>query len=259
MPLIRLDKFISERTEFTRSQIKSLAASGKISVDGITVKKSDTKIDTEKNTVSVNGQPISQNRFRYILLNKPAGFVCSTSDSDGTNVLSLIPPELRSKNLFPAGRLDKDSLGALLITDDGDLAHDLLSPKHHVPKIYIVKLARPFEINYINKFKKGMKLGNGEQCLPAEVRCVENCDKLAFVQICEGKYHQVKRMFAAVENHVESLMRISVGGLVLPEKLGVGECMELLHKDVENLFLPLDFEDFCAGYGAVFSAILINK
>lgn len=88
---------------------------------------------------------------------------------------------------------------------------------------------------------------------------MENCDKLAFVQICEGKYHQVKRMFAAVENHVESLMRISVGGLVLPEKLGVGECMELLHKDVENLFLPLDFEDFCAGYGAVFSAILINK
>ena len=256
---MRLDKFISERTEFTRSQIKSLAAKGRVTVNGIAVRKTDTHIDPENDSITVDGRAVSGQKFRYILLNKPEGYVCSTSDHDGANVMELIPEEMRTKNMFPAGRLDKDSTGALLITDDGELAHRMLSPKSHIPKIYIVKLARPFQSNYVDIFKNGIILGDGTQCLPARVTNVENCDTLAFAQIHEGKYHQIRRMFASVDNHVENLMRVTLGGLILPEKLGSGQFMELLHKDVENLFSPLDFDRFCCDFSGVFSAFLINK
>lgn len=256
---IRLDRFISERTQYTRSQIKILASKGKITVNGIISKKTDLKINLENDCINVLGNQIRTERFRYVLMNKPTGYVCSTEENDGVSVMNLVPPEMRTKNMFPAGRLDKDSLGALLITDDGGLAHRILSPEKHISKIYIVKLARPFQSKYINLFDGGIILSDGTHCLPARVKCAENIDNLAFIQIHEGKYHQVKRMFAAVGNHVEKLMRVSVGGLILPEKLGFGECMELLHKDVENLFLPLDFDTFCNDFFGIFSAFLINK
>lgn len=259
MSLIRLDKFISERTEFSRSEIKNLVAKKRVTVDGQAVKNSDLKINPETAKVFVDDNKIRNERFRYILLNKPSGYVCSTSDNDGANVMELIPENLRTKNMFPAGRLDKDSLGALLITDDGDLVHRMLSPKRHVSKIYIVKLDRPFQSNYINLFRNCLELASGEVCLPAEVRGSELSEKLAFIQLFEGKYHQVKRMFSAVGNHVELLMRISLGSLILPEKLAFGECMELLHKDVENLFSTPDFDDFCRNFTGNFSAKLINK
>ncbi len=258
MPQIRLDRFISERGELTRSQIKELAAKGQIRVNGVVVKKSDTKIDPDRDEVEVQGSRLSAERHRYILLNKPAGYVSSTEEHDGPSVMELVPPEVRTKNMFPAGRLDKDSLGALLLTDDGELAHRMLSPRKHVPKIYIVKLAEPFQSKYVDLFAEGLTLSDGYQCLPAKVRNVESSEKLAFIELSEGKYHQVKRMFAAVENHVEVLMRVSVGGLVLPEKLAFGQCMELLHKDVENLFAPTDFEAFCREFSGVFSAFLIK-
>ncbi|MBQ8959691.1 MAG: rRNA pseudouridine synthase [Ruminococcus sp.] len=259
MPLIRLDKYISQRSQLTRSQIKALCGRGKITVDGAVVKSSDTKIDPERSVVVADGSRILARSERYILLNKPEGYVSSTDDGDGPSVLELVPEELRTKDLFPAGRLDKDSLGALLITNDGELAHNILSPKRHVSKIYIVKLDRPFQNKYIDIFKNGVELRSGEVCLPVKVKMVENCEKLAFIELSEGKYHQVRRMFAAVDNHVSALMRVSVGGLILPEKLGFGQCMELLHKDVENLEKPLDFDAFCREFSGVFSAILINK
>ena len=209
MSQIRLDKFISERTEYSRSQIKQLASKGEIKLNNAAVKKSDLKIDPGSDTVTVSGKVVSAQRFKYILLNKPQGYVCSTDEKDGRTVLELVPLELRSKGLFPAGRLDKDSLGALLITDDGELAHRMLSPRSHIPKIYIVKLARPFQNKYIDIFKNGIELADGEVCLPARVSGAENCDKLAFIELFEGKYHQVKRMFAAVGNHVEILIRTS--------------------------------------------------
>ena len=252
MPLIRLDRFISERTEYTRSTIKELAKKGKISVDGVVQKSSDMKIDPENSEVKIGGRLISSQRYRYILLNKPEGYVCSTDDKDGETVMKLVPEEWRTKNMFPAGRLDKDSLGALLITDDGELAHRMLSPASHVPKIYIVKLDRPFQSKYIDIFKNGVVLPTGELCLPARLRPVENCDKLAFVELHEGKYHQIKRMFGAVGNSVEQLARVSVGGLILPEKLAIGQCMELLHKDVENLFSAPDFDLICRNFSGFF-------
>ena len=256
MAQIRLDKFISERTEYSRSQIKELASRGSIIVDGITVKRPDVKIDPDLVAVTVDGQEVRAQRYSYILLNKPQGYVCSTDDKDGETVLKLIPPEMRKKGLFPAGRLDKDSIGALVLTDDGELAHRMLSPKHHIPKTYIVQLGRKFENNYINKFAEGLLLADGDACLPARVRQSENSDKLAFVELYEGKYHHVKRMFAAVGNHVELLMRISVGSLVLPEKLGIGESMEILPND---MFKQCDFDLFFAKYSAFYSAFLINN
>lgn len=259
MKQIRLDKFLSERTANSRSMIKTLVKKGEVRVDGKIVKAADIKIDPESCIVNVSGKDVTYRDHTYVLLNKPQGYVCSTDDKDGETVMKLVPEELKTKGMFPAGRLDKDSLGALLITDDGELAHRILSPKSHIAKIYIVKLDREFESKYVDLFKNGLDLGNGDKCLPAKVKASKNSNKLAFVELSEGKYHQVKRMFAAVGNHVDVLMRISLGGLVLPEKLAIGECMELLHKDVENLFLPLDFDEFCDGFFSNFSAILINK
>lgn len=259
MKQVRLDKFISDHSEFSRSQIKNMAKKGEIKINGVTAKAPDIKIDPETQFVTAGGKNIFFRKNTYILLNKPDGYVSSTDPKDGRTVLELIPEELRNKNLFPAGRLDKDSLGALLITDDGSLAHRILSPKRHIPKIYIVKLAENFKIEYINKFEAGIILPDGEICLPAKVKQAENNVELAFIQLYEGKFHQVKRMFAAVGNHVEKLMRVSVGGLVLPEKLGIGQCMELLHKDVENLFTSPNFDIFCHDFDTVFSALLINN
>lgn len=259
MSFIRLDKFISERTEYSRREIKELAKKGEIKLNGAFAKVTDVKIDPDDDIVEICGKTVSSQKFRYILLNKPQGYVCSTDEKDGKTVMELIPSEMKTKGLFPAGRLDKDSMGVLLITDDGNLAHKILAPGRHISKIYIVKLDRPFQSNYIDLFKNGVLLKSGETCLPAKVKLAENSDKLAFIELFEGKYHQIKRMFAAVGNHVEVLMRVSLGGLVLPEKLAIGECMELLHKDVENLFNPMDFDAFCRDFSAVFSANLINK
>ena len=256
---MRLDKFIADRTEYSRAQIKLIVKKGSVSVDGVTVKKSDMQINPENQTVCVEGKNLVHREHTYILLNKPKGYVCSTDSKDGATVLDLIPDELKVKGLFPAGRLDKDTLGMVFLTDDGELAHRILSPKRHIPKIYLVKLDRPFEIKYVDEFTKGLILENGEKCLPARVFAVENNEKWAFIELHEGKYHQVKRMFAAVENHVERLMRVSMGGLELPVELGKGQHIELLHKDVEKLFSPLDAEDFCRKNFVVFSSYLINN
>ncbi|MDE6797013.1 MAG: pseudouridine synthase [Ruminococcus sp.] len=259
MSLMRIDRFISERSEYTRSEIKNLVSKKLVSADGIIIKKSDVKINPDTVKVIVNGNEIRNQKFRYIIINKPAGYVSSTSDSDGTSVMHLLPENLRTKDMFPAGRLDKDSLGLLLITNDGDLAHRILSPTRHVSKIYIVKLASPFKSEYINLFRNGLQLDSGEQCLPADVKGAESSEKLAFIRLHEGKFHQVKRMFSAVGNHVEVLMRISVGSLVLPETLGFGEHMELLHKNVESLFSEPDFDRLCSKFSVNFSAKLINN
>lgn len=254
MPSIRLDKFISERTEYTRSQIKQLCAKGSVTVNGNITKKSDVKIDTDADKITVNGRELSESRYSYILLNKPKGYVSSTNDNDGESVLKLIPEDMRKKGLFPAGRLDKDSTGALLITDDGELAHRICSPNNHISKVYIVELARPFEHNYVEMFENGIVLANGEVCSPAKVSQAENSDKKAFIELHEGMYHQVKRMFAAVGNHVENLKRISLGGLILPENLAPGNCMCLLSKDIDKMFTAIDFDVLLTIAGPFFSA-----
>ena len=236
MAQIRLDKFISERTEYTRSQIKQLAAKGSVKVDGTAVKRADVKIDPETAAVSVCGTEISAQRYRYILLNKPEGYVCSTNDNDGESVMKLVPPEMRTKNMFPAGRLDKDTTGLLIITDDGDFAHRLISPSHHVYKTYEATLESGISEEQLDILRQGAVLGDGTECLPAKLKKLSDDPAAVCVQIREGKYHQVKRMFASVGNSVSALRRTAIGALKLDNSLKEGEARLLTDDERKMIF-----------------------
>lgn len=234
--LLRLDKFISsQKSELSRSMVKELCKKGRITIDGKVCKKSDFKINPDTANVTVDGESIKYREFIYIMLNKPQGVVCSTRDGESPTVLSLVPPELFRSGLFPAGRLDKDTEGFVLITDDGELAHKMLAPKSHVPKKYFVKLESPYENGYAQSFSEGMTIDGGEKCLPAEfIPDSDNPNQCTLI-LHEGKFHQVKRMFEALGNKVVYLKRISIGNLSLNEDLPLGKCLEILHKDVEKL------------------------
>ena len=169
------------------------------------------------------------------MMNKPQGVVCSTKDGESTTVLELVPENMRRKGLFPAGRLDKDTVGFVLLTDDGELSHRMLSPKSHVPKTYHVRLERPWEENYKQLFAQGMTIDGGEKCLPAEFEGSPENELECTLVLHEGKYHQVKRMFTKLGNKVVFLKRTAIGELPLDEKLAPGECLEIMHKDVERL------------------------
>ena len=234
--LIRLDKFVSsQKQDISRNMVKELCKKGKITVNGIACKKSDTKIDTEKDKVIVDGTEICYKKYIYIMLNKPKGVVCSTRDGQSPTVLSLVPKELIRDGLFPAGRLDKDTEGFVLLTNDGELAHKMLSPKSHVPKEYFVKLEKPCEDFYAEKFNDGMIIDGNEKCLPAKFVQNGNNKYECRLILHEGKFHQVKRMFKALDNKVVYLKRISIGNMHLDQNLECGKCLEILHKDVEKL------------------------
>ena len=233
--IMRLDKFIaSQRTDLSRKDVKELCKKGRISVNGSIAKQSDLKVDAEKDVVSVDGTEISYNKYIYIMLNKPQGVVCSTRDGASPTVLSLLPPELNRKGLFPAGRLDKDTEGFVLITDDGELAHRILSPKNHVDKKYYVELLNPVGENYREAFSSGMEIDSGDVCKPAQLIPCDDNPNACHVILHEGMFHQIKRMFEKLGNKVTYLKRISIGGLTLDSSLKLGECLVLMHKDVEN-------------------------
>lgn len=255
----RLDKFLSSQTVYSRTDISKLLWKRKVSVNGKTIRDGEHKINPDLDRIEVFGREIKYRENIYIVLNKPAGYVSATEDKNDPTVIDLIPEELRRKELFPAGRLDKDSEGMVLITDDGTLSHKIISPKHHIAKYYIVKLAQSFGENYEKLFREGITLGNGESCLPAIVRGCPCAENIAFIELFEGKYHQVKRMFAAVENHVEKLVRIQMGGLEMPVNIGIGECMEILHNDVEKLLKPTCFDEVFSRFSEKFSSYWINK
>lgn len=255
--IIRLDKFISSQTEYSRTEVKKLLSKNQIKVNGKVVKVADLKIDTEIDEVLLNDEKISFNKYIYLMLNKPKNYVCSTNDKISRTVIDLLPEKYKNKDLFPAGRLDKDLEGFVLMTNDGELAHSILSPKNHVPKYYVVELENPFEDNYIEKFKSGIIIGDGEICLPANVSRFH--EKFAIIELMEGKYHQVKRMFKAVGNNVIRLIRIQIGGLTLNVNLEQKGCLELLHKDVSKLTLKYDYDAVCFELEKVFSSYLINN
>lgn len=233
--IMRLDKFIaSQRTDLSRKDVKELCKKSRICVNGVVTKASDVKINPETDVVTVDGEEISYNKYIYIMLNKPQGVVCSTRDGASPTVLSLVPPQWQRKGLFPAGRLDKDTEGFVLITDDGELAHRILSPKNHVPKKYYVELEKPVGENYQEAFKSGMEIDGGDVCKPAELYPCEDNKNACHVVLHEGMFHQIKRMFEKLDNKVTYLKRISMGGLVLDEKLALGECLLIMHKDVER-------------------------
>lgn len=255
---LRLDKFLSSQTAITRSQIKKYISKNKVILNNEIIHDGSLKINPETDKVIIDGKKIEYRDKIYIILNKPQGYICATEDKSEKTVIDLLDDIYRIKNIFPAGRLDKDTVGMVLITNDGNLSHEILSPKKHIPKYYIVKLAEKFKSEYVKFFEHGVSLDGGELCLPAKVKPFENDENTALLEIYEGKFHQVKRMFKAVENNVEKLQRIQMGGLAIPVDLGVGEYMEIMHKDVEKLLNKPDFDSVFNSITEKFSSYWIN-
>lgn len=230
----RLDKFLSAQLGITRSEAKELIKRRVVTVGGTVAKLFDMKIDPEKDTVCSEGKEVTYRKHIYIMMNKPQGVVCSTRDSESKTVLELLPDSIRREGLFPAGRLDKDTEGFVFITDDGVLAHNILSPKHHVDKTYFAKLESPATEDDIKAFEGGLAIDGGDVCLPAKLEILTDPHEV-LITISEGMYHQIKRMAQARNNKVLYLKRISIGGVKLDESLALGEWREMLHKETENI------------------------
>lgn len=228
----RLDKIIASQGQYSRSDVKKLIKQGRVSLDGVAVKSSDIKADPVKAVIAIDGRVLGYKKHLYIMLNKPKGVISATEDPTQPTVIDLVPKELRREGLFPAGRLDGDTTGFVLITDDGDFAHRILSPKNHIMKTYIATLHRELTEADVEAFKKGVELKDGTLCLEAEVTALGGTVPMAQVKICEGKYHQVKRMFAALGNKVLELRRIKMGELCLDESLEEGQCRELTAEEL---------------------------
>lgn len=232
---MRIDKFVSEQGGVSRSDAKAMIKRAQITVNGAPVRSADMKIDPDKDRVVVCGREVSYRKYMYIMLNKPDGVVCATRDGLSETVLELLPEEFRRKGLFPAGRLDKDTEGFVFITDDGALAHKMLSPKNHVEKEYIVTLEQPSEERYVSIFASGMTINGGEECLPARLTLTDDAHVVRLV-LHEGKFHQVKRMMQAVGNKVVHLKRVRMGAIELDTALKSGESREITAEELESLF-----------------------
>lgn len=213
----------------SRKDVKTAVSHGKVTVNGAVVKLSDHKV-SESDEIFLNGNKISKNKHIYIVLNKPQGYVSATEDESQHTVLELVPPELFRKGLFPAGRLDKDTTGLMIITDDGDFAHRILSPKKHVRKSYAVTLDIPVMAEMKEAFEKGVALSDGV-CKPAGLAFGGKYD--CTVTLFEGRYHQIKRMFGCFGAKVTALKRISIGGFSLPENFPEGQCRELDESELD--------------------------
>ena len=232
--MIRLDKFLAEMKKGTRSQVKEAVRKGRVTVDGAVCRSSDFKFDPEVSGVCMDGEPVSYARMEYFMLNKPQGVVSATEDNLHPTVISLIG-DAKRKDLFPVGRLDIDTEGLLLITNDGKLAHELLSPKKHVDKTYFVRLRDELSEEDCKKLCEGVDIGEKNLTMPAEITEYEPEGRQCFITIREGKFHQVKRMFAAVGNEVLYLKRLSMGSLILDETLQPGQYRKLSEEEIERL------------------------
>lgn len=232
---IRLDKFLSDQKNLPRKDCRKLVWSGAVTVDGEIERGIDRKVDPEKNIIALKGEEISYKKFVYIMLNKPKGVLSAATDKKRETVVDLVPEGLRRKNLFPVGRLDKDTTGLLIITDDGDFAHEIISPKSGISKRYSVLLDGELPKDAEKRFKDGIVLADGTECLPASLFPSSDNPCLCEVEIFEGKYHQIKRMFGVLDLGVVELKRLSIGGLVLPENLPEGDCLELNSTDLGKI------------------------
>ena len=230
----RLDKLLAAQGTWSRREIKDFVRRGAVTVNGKNVRTSDIKITTDDEVI-VFGKPVALKKHIYLMLNKPVGVVSASRGDDCPTVVDLVPHELKRKGLFPAGRLDKDTTGFVLITDDGAFSHDILSPKRHIPKTYIATLDGILTQEVVDAFAGGIPLKNEDQCLPAQLTILD--DHTAQVVLHEGMYHQIKRMFAACGLHVEALHRKAMGALELDKNLAEGQCRELT---AEELLLVQD-------------------
>lgn len=228
----RIDKIISEQTYYTRREIKKLISQGLVFANGEKVNKADDKFDENVLLIRINGKEVVVKKNVYLILNKPKGYVSTTDVDSCSSVLELVPEQYRNRNLFPAGRLDKDTTGLMLITDDGEFAHNILSPRKHVKKEYEVTLDTFVTLDMVEGFKNGVNLNDGE-CKSAILEITG--EYTARVIIVEGRYHQIKRMFGCFGAKVIELNRICMGNLYLPGDLELGEIREATEEELEKI------------------------
>lgn len=231
---MRLDKFLVSTGKISRSDAGRAARGGKVTVNGIVEKKADRHIDPDVDVITLHGERIVYRRYTYIMLNKPAGFVSATEDGRDPTVLTLLPEEHQRIGLFPCGRLDKYTLGLMLLTNDGELSHRLLSPRHHVEKRYAYTCKLPLLPEEIEQLERGIELEDGYITKPARLM-TEPGSRGGIIVLTEGKYHQIKRMFEAVGNKIETLERVTFGPLSLDPSLDRGEWRYLTDEEVSLL------------------------
>ncbi|CDA69499.1 MAG: 16S rRNA pseudouridine(516) synthase [Clostridium sp.] len=229
---MRLDKFLCDTAGLTRTEAKNAVKKGQIAVNGQVQKAADFKVKETTDTVTFQGKPLSYAAFHYYMLHKPAGVITATEDKKESTVMDILREE-KVKNLFPVGRLDKDTEGLLLVTDDGELAHNLLSPKKHVDKEYLVKVRDSISEEDCRKLSEGVDIGDEKPTAPAKVERV--AEKEILLTIREGRFHQVKRMLQAVGNEVLYLKRLSMGSLRLPEDLEKGAYRPLSEEELYKI------------------------
>lgn len=235
MPILRLDKFLKDQGIAVRSEARELIRKGLVTVNDDIVKDPGIHVNTEEDIIKVRGVPILYRQFVYYMLNKPKGVITATEDKTLKTVLDLLPDEIRRRDVFPVGRLDKDTEGLLLITNDGAFAHNLLSPKKGVKKLYEAVLDSYPGEEAIKKFEEGVYIGDNYTALPAKLEYVSKDPVRALVEIYEGKYHQVKRMFKAVGATVLELKRLKMGDVCLDPSLKPGEFRELTPEEISQL------------------------
>jgi len=228
----RLDKIISTGGGVSRSDARKLILRSKVKVNQKTIRDIAFKVDPGSDIITLNDEEISYKKFLYLIMNKPKGVLTATEDKNKQTVIDLIPDELRRRDLFPVGRLDKDTTGLLIITNDGDFAHTLLAPNKKVPKRYFVTLDGIINSELKEKFKEGLTLTDGTALSSAGLEIADD-PHTAFITITEGKYHQIKRMFGLFGLGVNELKRVSFAGLELPKDIKEGEVRELTAKEVE--------------------------
>ena len=228
----RIDKIIASQGQYSRSDVKKLISKKQVAVNGEIVKSANVKADPLNDRITVKGVTLDFKRNVYLMLNKPKGYVSATEDRDHQTVLELVPEEFAGRDIFPAGRLDRDTTGLMIITDDGALAHNILAPKKHVQKIYYVELDIPVTEEMAHGFAEGVELNDGV-CKEAVLEIVGEC--AARVTLKEGRYHQIKRMFGCYGAKVVELHRLTMGNLHLPDDLAVGQCRELTEEELKLL------------------------
>ena len=231
---MRLDKFLVATGKCTRSVAKRQVRAGAVTVNGLAVRSSDINIDEYADTVTYCGEKILYRKYTYVMLNKPEGVVSATEDGRDKTVLDLLPDGVRTRGMFPCGRLDKNTLGLVLLTDDGELAHRLLAPKSHVKKIYRFRSRFPISEEDARRFENGLVLEDGYETKPAEIRLDEGKDG-GIITLVEGKYHQIKRMLEALDNKITYLERLEFGSLTLDATLARGEWRYLTDEEIAAL------------------------
>lgn len=230
---MRLDKFFSSQSLASRKEVRTLIKAGRIMVNGQPALSPEQPVEPARDSIRLDGAEIAYQEHIYLMMNKPQGVVSATEDGHCRTVLDLVPPELWRKGLFPAGRLDKDTVGFVLLTDDGDFAHRILSPKRHFPKTYEAVISAPVDSADIAAFEAGLPLADGTVCRPAGLSVLKVGEQpLVRIVLHEGKYHQIKRMFEARGKRVLWLKRTMIGGLALDEALPAGGCRAILHKEL---------------------------